>query len=140
MTEHSRAGLWLESGRAGPGSGLLAERPDSFMRSARVAKPVAAATPSTSRGAIATLLPADLRPYPRPVSAPAAGELRIGRWQERSGQHGAISPDADHFSPAPTARIPNGTTLMLPPELCEPYPGREAQGVSDIDFLMIEAA
>ncbi|WP_337906820.1 alpha-galactosidase [Kribbella solani] len=42
----------------------------------------------------------------------------------------------DHFAPAPTARILNGATITLPPELCQPYPGRGAQGVSDIDFLI----
>lgn len=43
----------------------------------------------------------------------------------------------DRWSPGPTARILNGTTIMLPPELCETFlAGGYSQGVADIDFLI----
>lgn len=41
----------------------------------------------------------------------------------------------DQSSPAPTARIMNGVTMMLPPEMCETLVGSSA-GVADMDFLV----
>jgi len=42
----------------------------------------------------------------------------------------------DRWSPGPSARVINGGTLALPPELTESVTGGISEGVSDIDFLI----
>lgn len=42
----------------------------------------------------------------------------------------------DRWSPGPSARILNGATICLPPELCESVIGGISEGVSDLDFLI----
>ena len=42
----------------------------------------------------------------------------------------------DKWSPAPTLKIVNGTTLCLPPERCETILGAIAEGVADLNFML----
>jgi alpha-galactosidase len=42
----------------------------------------------------------------------------------------------DRWSPGPSLKIINGSTLGLPPELCESVMGGISEGVSEIDFLI----
>ncbi|MBA3946738.1 MAG: alpha-galactosidase [Herpetosiphonaceae bacterium] len=42
----------------------------------------------------------------------------------------------DLWAPAPTIKIINGMTLLLPPELCESVPGGISDGVADLDFML----
>lgn len=42
----------------------------------------------------------------------------------------------DRWSPGPSARILNGATICLSPELCESVIGGISEGVSDLDFLI----